>query len=212
MGAPEVAMTIRLHRGDLPDLSHYRVPAVAVDTEAMGLNPHRDRLCVVQLSPGDGSADVVQFPAGAPSAPNLTKLLVDAAILKIFHFARFDLAMLQNALGVMPAPVYCTKIASRLSRTYTDKHGLKDLVREILGVDLSKQQQLSDWGAEALSDAQVAYAASDVLHLHALKEKLDAMLAREGRVELAASCFRFLPDRARLDLAGWAGEDIFAHS
>jgi ribonuclease D len=205
-------MTIRLHRGDLPDLSHYRVSAVAVDTEAMGLNPHRDRLCVVQLSPGDGSADVVQLSAGATSAPNLTKLFVDSGILKIFHFARFDLAVLQNALGVMPAPVYCTKIASRLARTYTDKHGLKDLVREILGVDLSKQQQLSDWGAEALSDAQVTYAASDVLHLHALKEKLDAMLAREGRAELAASCFRFLPDRARLDLAGWAGEDIFAHS
>jgi ribonuclease D len=212
MGAPEVAMTVRLHRGDLPDLSRYRVLAVAVDTEAMGLNPYRDRLCVVQLSPGDGSADVVQLPAGETSAPNLTKLLVDAAILKIFHFARFDLAVLQNALGVMPAPVYCTKIASRLARTYSDKHGLKDLVREILGIDLSKQQQLSDWGAEALSDAQVAYAASDVLHLHALKEKLDAMLAREGRAELAAACFRFLPDRARLDLAGWAGEDIFAHS
>jgi ribonuclease D len=212
MGAPEVAMTVRLHRGDLPDLSRYRVSAVAVDTEAMGLNPYRDRLCVVQLSPGDGSADVVQLPAGETSAPNLTKLLVDAAILKIFHFARFDLAVLQNALGVMPAPVYCTKIASRLARTYSDKHGLKDLVREILGIDLSKQQQLSDWGAEALSDAQVAYAASDVLHLHALKEKLDAMLAREGRAELAAACFRFLPDRARLDLAGWAGEDIFAHS
>jgi len=205
-------MTIRLHRGDLPDLSHYRVSAVAVDTEAMGLDPHRDRLCVVQLSPGDGSADVVQLPAGQTRAPNLTKLLADAAILKIFHFARFDLAVLQNALGVMPAPVYCTKIASRFARTYSDKHGLKDLVRELLGIDLSKQQQLSDWGAEALSDAQVAYAASDVLHLHALKEKLDAMLAREGRQELAASCFRFLPDRARLDLAGWAGEDIFAHS
>ena len=205
-------MTIRLHRGDLPDLSHYRVSAVAVDTEAMGLDPHRDRLCVVQLSPGDGSADVVQLPAGQTRAPNLTKLLADAAILKIFHFARFDLAVLQNALGMMPAPVYCTKIASRLARTYSDKHGLKDLVRELLGIDLSKQQQLSDWGAEALSDAQVAYAASDVLHLHALKEKLDAMLAREGRQELAASCFRFLPDRARLDLAGWAGEDIFAHS
>jgi ribonuclease D len=212
MDASQVAMTIRLHRGDLPDLSHYRVNAVAMDTEAMGLNPYRDRLCVVQLSPGDGSADVVQLPAGATNAPNLTKLLVDAAILKIFHFARFDLAVLQNALGVMPAPVYCTKIASRLARTYTDKHGLKDLVREILGIDLSKQQQLSDWGAEALSDAQVAYAASDVLHLHALREKLDAMLVREGRAELAASCFRFLPDRARLDLAGWAGEDIFAHS
>ena len=205
-------MTIRLHRGDLPDLSHYRTSAVAIDTETMGLQPHRDRLCVVQLSPGDGSADVVQIPPGDNGAPNLTKLLVDGGILKIFHFARFDLAVLQQALGVMPAPVYCTKIASRLARTYTDKHGLKDLVREVLGVDLSKQQQSSDWGADALSDAQVAYAASDVLHLHALKEKLDSMLARENRTELAAACFRFLPDRVRLDLAGWGAEDIFAHS
>jgi ribonuclease D len=205
-------MTIRLHRGDLPDLSHYQVGAVAIDTETMGLDPHRDRLCVVQLSPGDGSADVVQLAAGAHSAPNLTKILTEPAILKIFHFARFDIGALSNALGVMPAPVYCTKIASRLARTYTDKHGLKDLVREVLGIEVSKQQQLSDWGAEALTDAQVAYAASDVLHLHALREKLDAMLAREGRADLAAACFRFLPDRARLDLAGWAPEDIFAHS
>src|SRR5947207_1432479 len=181
MAASEVTMTIRLHRGDLPDLSHYHVAAVAIDTEAMGLNPHRDRLCVVQLSPGDGSADVVQLTAGETSAPNLTKLLVDAAILKIFHFARFDLGVLQNALGVMPAPLYCTKIASRLARTYSDKHGLKDLVRELLGIDLSKQQQLSDWGAADLTEAQVAYAASDVLHLHALKARLDGMLAREGR-------------------------------
>jgi ribonuclease D len=205
-------MTIRLHRGDLPDLSRYRGGAVAIDTETMGLDPHRDRLCVVQLSPGDGSADVVQIPPGDVGAPNLTKLLVDGGIMKIFHFARFDLGILQQALGVMPAPVYCTKIASRLARTYTDKHGLKDLVREVLGVDLSKQQQSSDWGADALSDAQVAYAASDVLHLHALREKLDAMLARENRTELAAACFRFLPDRVRLDLAGWSAEDIFAHS
>jgi ribonuclease D len=205
-------MTIRLHRGDLPDLSRYRGGAVAIDTETMGLDPHRDRLCVVQLSPGDGSADVVQIPPGDVGAPNLTKLLVDGGILKIFHFARFDLGILQQALGVMPAPVYCTKIASRLARTYTDKHGLKDLVREVLGVDLSKQQQSSDWGADALTDAQVAYAASDVLHLHALREKLDAMLARENRTELAAACFRFLPDRVRLDLAGWSAEDIFAHS
>jgi ribonuclease D len=205
-------MTIRLHRGDLPDLSRYRGGAVAIDTETMGLDPRRDRLCVVQLSPGDGSADVVQIPPGDSSAPNLTKLLADGEILKIFHFARFDLGILQQGLGVMPAPVYCTKIASRLARTYTDKHGLKDLVREVLGVDLSKQQQSSDWGAEALSDAQVAYAASDVLHLHALKERLDLMLAREDRAELAAACFRFLPDRVRLDLAGWAAEDIFAHS
>ena len=205
-------MTIRLHRGDLPDLSHYRGGAVAVDTETMGLMPRRDRLCVVQLSPGDGSADVVQIPPNAPGAPNLAALLADSNVLKIFHFARFDLGIIHETLGVMPAPVYCTKIASRLARTYTDKHGLKDLVKEVLGVDLSKQQQLSDWGASELSDAQVAYAASDVLHLHALKAKLDAMLAREGRQELAAACFRFLPDRARLDLAGWAAEDIFAHS
>ena len=205
-------MTLRLHRGDLPDLTRYQVAAVAIDTETMGLVPHRDRLCVVQLSPGDGSADVVQLASGARSAPNLVKILGDPAILKIFHFARFDLGALQNGLGVMPAPVYCTKIASRLARTYTDKHGLKDLVRDVLGIDLSKQQQLSDWGAEALTDAQVAYAASDVLHLHALKEKLDALLLREGRSEMAAACFRFLPDRARLDLAGWAAEDIFAHS
>src|ERR1700682_4324293 len=174
-------MTIRLHRGDLPDLAHYRTRAVAVDTETMGLALRRDRLCVVQLSPGDGSADVVQVPAEGVEAPNLEKLLADPAILKIFHFARFDLGVLQQALGVMPGPVYCTKIASRLARTYTDKHGLKDLVRELLGVDLSKQQQLSDLGAEQLTEAQVAYAGDDVLHLHALKDKLDAVLAREGR-------------------------------
>jgi len=205
-------MTIRLHRGDLPDLARYRSGSVAVDTETMGLDPRRDRLCVVQLSPGDGSADVVQVLPERASAPNLTTMFADGNILKIFHFARFDLGVLYQRLGVMPAPVYCTKIASRLSRTYSDKHGLKDLVKELLGVDLSKQQQLSDWGASNLSDAQVAYAASDVLHLHALKAKLDAMLLREGREELAAACFRFLPDRARLDLAGWATEDIFAHS
>jgi ribonuclease D len=205
-------MTIRLHRGDLPDLSRYERGAVAVDTEAMGLDVNRDRLCVVQLSPGDGSADVIQIPASTSAAPNLTKLLADGTILKIFHFARFDLAVLRKGLGIMPSPVYCTKIASRIARTYTDKHGLKDLVRELLGIDLSKQQQLSDWGAETLSDAQLAYAASDVLHLHGLKEKLDAILLREGRAELAAACFRFLPDRVRLDLAGWSEEDIFAHS
>jgi ribonuclease D len=204
-------MTIRLHRGDLPDVNRYR-NAVAIDTETMGLDHRRDRLCVVQLSPGDGSADVVQIPRGGAPAAHLKALLVDSNILKIFHFARFDLGILQQTLGVMPAPVYCTKIASRLVRTYTDKHGLKDLVRDLLGIDVSKQQQLSDWGAEELTDAQVAYAASDVLHLHALREKLDAMLAREGRADLAAACFRFLPDRVRLDLAGWAAEDIFAHS
>ncbi|HWM47705.1 MAG TPA: ribonuclease D [Xanthobacteraceae bacterium] len=204
-------MTIRLHRGDLPDLSRY-TGAVAIDTETMGLDPHRDRLCVVQLSPGDGSADVVQIPPGARSAPNIQKLLADPSIVKIFHFARFDIASLFNAFGVMPTPVYCTKIASRLTRTYTDKHGLKDLAREVLGVELSKQQQLSDWGAPELTESQVSYAASDVLYLHALRDKLDALLAREGRTELAAACFRFLPERARLDLAGWAAEDIFAHS
>lgn len=205
-------MTIRLHRGDLPDLSHYRGNAVAIDTETMGLDPHRDRLCVVQLSPGDGSADVVQIAAEPAAAPNLRKLLGDPAVLKLFHFARFDLGILYKTFGVMPQPVYCTKIASRLARTYTDKHGLKDLSREVLGVDLSKQQQSSDWGAAELTDAQVAYAASDVLHLHAIKERLDAMLAREGRTEVAEACYGFLPTRVRLDLAGWAAEDIFAHS
>jgi len=204
-------MTIRLHRGDLPDLSSYK-GAVAIDTETMGLDPNRDRLCVVQLSPGNGDADVVQIAAGQTKAPNIEKLLADQSVLKIFHYARFDLAMLAKAFGVMAGPVYCTKIASRLTRTYTDKHGLKDLARELLGIDLSKQQQLSDWGADELTDAQVAYAATDVLHLHALKEKLDVMLARENRSELAAACFRFLLDRARLDLAGWAAEDIFSHS
>ncbi len=204
-------MTIRLHRGDLPDLTRYK-GAVAIDTETMGLNPHRDRLCVVQLSPGDGSADVVQIPAGPVNAPNLKTLLADASITKIFHYARFDVAVLYHALGVMPQPVYCTKIASRLTRTYTDRHGLKDLVAEVLNVNLSKQQQSSDWGADTLSEAQIAYAASDVTHLHALREQLDAMLARAGRAELAAACFGFLPTRAKLDLLGWGEEDIFAHS
>jgi ribonuclease D len=204
-------MTIRLHRGDLPDLSRY-TGTVAIDTETMGLSLSRDRLCLVQLSPGDASADVVQIPPHARDAPNLKRLLVDPGVLKIFHFARFDLAMLYNAFGVMAEPVYCTKIASRLSRTYTDKHGLKDLVREVLGHEISKQQQSSDWGAAALSDAQISYAAADVLYLHALKERLDAMLGREDRERLAAACFRFLPDRVRLDLAGFAEDDIFAHS
>ena len=204
-------MTIRLHRGDLPDLSRY-TDSVAIDTETMGLNPHRDRLCVVQLSPGDGTADVVQIAKDIGDAPNLKKLLADPNVTKIFHFARFDLAALYNALGVMPQPVYCTKVASRLVRTYTDRHGLKDLVREVLGVDLSKQQQSSDWGADALTDAQTAYAASDVLHLHGLRTRLDAMLAREGRTDMAQACFDFLPTRARLDLAGWAETDIFAHA
>ena len=204
-------MTIRLHRGDLPDLSAYQ-GTVAIDTETMGLDHDRDRLCVVQLSSGDGSADVVQIAPGQTRAPNIERLLADAGITKLFHYGRFDIAVLAKTFGVMAQPVYCTKIASRLARTYTDKHGLKDLARELLSVDLSKQQQLSDWGAEELTDAQVAYAASDVLHLHAIREKLDAMLAREGRTELAAACFRFLPERVRLDLAGWAEQDIFSHS
>ncbi len=208
-------MTVRLHRGDLPDLSRY-TDSVAIDTETMGLHPHRDRLCVVQLSSGDGSADVVQIPKdhgrSAADAPNLKALLGNPKVTKIFHFARFDLAALYNAFGVMPQPVYCTKIASRLSRTYTDRHGLKDLVREVLNIDLSKQQQSSDWGAASLTEAQLAYAASDVLHLHGLRDRLDAMLAREGRLELARACFEFLPTRAKLDLEGWDAEDIFAHS
>ena len=204
-------MTTRLHRGDLPDIARYK-GAVAIDTETMGLDLARDRLCVVQLSPGDGSADVVQIPPHAKDAPNLKGLLADKTLLKIFHFARFDLGMLYKTFGVMPDPVYCTKIASRLCRTYTDKHGLKDLVREVLGQELSKQQQSSDWGAAELTDAQISYAASDVTHLHALKDKLDGMLAREGRSDLAAACFRFLPERVRLDLAGFANDDIFAHS
>jgi ribonuclease D len=204
-------MTIRLHRGDLPDLSRY-TSSVAIDTETMGLQPHRDRLCVVQMSNGDGSADVVQIPKDHTDAPNLKALLANPRITKIFHFARFDLAALYNAFGVMPQPVYCTKIASRLTRTYTDRHGLKDLVREVLNIDLSKQQQSSDWGAQTLSEAQLSYAASDVLHLHALQERLDVMLAREGRTELARACFEFLPTRAKLDLDGWEAEDIFAHS
>ena len=203
-------MTIRLHRGDLPDLSAYGAE-VAIDTETLGLKPHRDRLCVVQLSPGDGSADVVQIPAGKIASPNLVRLLSDPKKLKLFHFARFDLAVLYKAYGVMAGPVYCTKIASKLTRTYTDKHGLKDLVRELLGVDLSKQQQSSDWGAAALTDAQLTYAAADVLHLHALKARLDQMLARENRTSLAEACFRFLPTRVELDLGGWADEDVFAH-
>jgi ribonuclease D len=204
-------MTVRLHRGDLPDLSRY-TSSVAIDTETMGLNPHRDRLCVVQLSNGDGSADVVQIPKDHAEAPNLKTLLGNPAVTKIFHFARFDIAVLYHTLGVMPQPVYCTKIASRLTRTYTDRHGLKDLVRGLLNIDLSKQQQSSDWGSQQLSEAQLAYAASDVLHLHALRERLDVMLAREGRTELAQSCFDFLPTRAKLDLQGWELEDIFAHS
>jgi len=204
-------MTIRLHRGDLPDPSRY-TGAIAIDTETMGLDLNRDRLCVVQLSPGDGSADVVQIAPRPADAPNLKRLFADTRLLKIFHFARFDLGMIAKTFGVMPEPVYCTKIASRLVRTYTDKHGLKDLVREVLGHEISKQQQSSDWGSTELTEAQTSYAAADVLYLHALKARLDAMLVREARTELAATCFRFLPDRVRLDLAGFANDDIFAHS
>jgi ribonuclease D len=204
-------MTVQLHRGDLPD-DWAPGPSIAIDTETLGLNPHRDRLCVVQISRGDGHADVIQIPKDGPTPPNLSRVMADTAVLKIFHFGRFDLSVLFNHLGVMPRPVYCTKIASKLARTYTDRHGLKDLVRELLGVDLSKQQQSSDWGAETLSQAQLDYAASDVLHLHALRERLDRMLAREGRSAVAQECFDFLPTRSRLDLMGWPESDIFAHT
>jgi ribonuclease D len=204
-------MTIRLHIGDLPD-DFSPGESVAIDTETLGLNPHRDRLCLVQLSRGDGEADLVQIARGQTQAPNLVRLLTDPAVAKIFHFARFDLAILQKTFGRRVGPVYCTKIASRLTRTYTDRHGLKDLTRDLLGVEISKQQQSSDWGAEKLSEAQLAYAASDVLHLHALREKLDVLLAREGRAAIAGACFEFLPTRAELDLLGWPDADIFAHS
>ncbi|MCV9937767.1 ribonuclease D [Boseaceae bacterium BT-24-1] len=204
-------MTIRLHRGDLPD-GFQPGPILAIDTETLGLNPQRDRLCVVQLSRGDGTADVVQIPKDAPAPANLCRVLADPGVLKLFHFARFDIAALEKAFGVVTAPVYCTKIASKLVRTYTDRHGLKDLVRELLGVDLSKQQQSSDWGADTLTEAQLGYAAADVLHLHALKAKLDVMLEREARAHLAKACFDFLPTRAELDLAGWPEVDIFAHT
>jgi ribonuclease D len=204
-------MTIRMHRGDLPNLDRYGESA-AIDTETLGLVPARDRLCVVQLSPGDGTADIVQIAKGQTSAPNLERLLADPQRLKIFHFARFDIAVLAHTFGVMAGPVYCTKIASRLTRTYTDRHGLKDLARDLVGIDLSKQQQSSDWAADELTPAQLEYAASDVLHLHLIKSKLDERLEREGRTELARAAFEFLPWRARLDLAGWPETDIFAHS
>ncbi|MGN6465793.1 MAG: ribonuclease D [Rhizobiaceae bacterium] len=205
-------MTIRFHKNDLPDLSHYDVDAVAIDTETLGLNPHRDRLCVVQISPGDGSADVIQIAAGQKKAPNLAAILKNRRITKLFHYGRFDIAVLYNALGVIAEPVFCTKIASRLTRTYTDRHGLKDLCSELIGVSLSKVQQSSDWAAETLSPEQLDYAASDVLYLHQLRDKLTHRLVRENRVKEAEACFRFLPTRAKLDLMGWAEEDIFAHS
>jgi len=203
-------MANHLHHRDLPDGLDLG-PVVAIDTETMGLLPARDRLCVVQLSSGDGDAHLVQIEQGQTEAPNLTRMLADPSTLKLFHFGRFDIAVLLNRFGVLTAPVYCTKIASRLVRTYTDRHGLKDLLREMLEVDISKQQQSSDWGAETLSIAQIEYAASDVLHLHRLKAALDARLARENRTEIAQACFDFLPQRARLDLAGWDEIDIFSH-
>ena len=203
-------MTITYHRGDLPDGLDFGA-AVAVDSETMGLNLHRDRLCVVQLSAGDGNAHIVHFDHRRYEAPRLRALMANPAVTKIFHFARFDVAMLLQHLGVVTTPVYCTKIASKLCRTNTDRHGLKDLTRDLLGVELSKQQQTSDWGADSLTPEQLAYAASDVLHLHALREKLNVLLEREGRLDLAQSCFSFLPTRAALDLSGWEVDDIFAH-
>ena len=204
-------MANHLYQGDLPDGLDLG-PIVAIDCETMGLMPQRDRLCVVQLSPGDGTADVIQIAKGQRKAPNLAKLLRDGKKTKIFHFGRFDIAVLKHAFGVTTTPVFCTKIASRLTRTYTDRHGLKDICRELLGVDLSKQQQSSDWGAEQLTDAQLEYAASDVLHLHALMAVLRERLERDGRMKQAEACFRFLPTRADLDLMGWPEEDIFSHS
>jgi len=203
-------MTYRLYRGDLPEGIDFG-SVVAVDTEAMGLNPHRDRLCLVQLSAGDGDAHLVQFTPGQYEAPRLKLVLADAGVTKLFHFARFDLAMIYHHLGVMALPAYCTKVASRLARTFTDRHGLRDLCKDLLNIDLSKQQQSSDWGAGALTEEQLRYAAADVVHLHALRSRLDAMLAREGREELAQACFEFLPHRVLLDLEGWAEQDIFAH-
>ncbi|ORE91199.1 ribonuclease D [Acuticoccus yangtzensis] len=204
-------MTITLHHGDLPEYPH-DATSIAIDTEAMGLQHPRDRLCLVQLSRGDGNVDLVKIARGQTAAPNLTRLLADPAIEKLFHYGRFDMGILAATFGVMAAPVYCTKIASRLVRTYTDRHGLRELAREVAGEDISKQQQSSDWGADTLTDAQMAYAASDVLHLHKIRIGLDAMLEREGRTELAQQCFAFLPTRVALDLAGWPDIDIFAHS
>src|SRR5665213_669101 len=203
-------MTHHLHPGDLPEGIRFG-DSVAVDTEAMGLNPHRDRLCLVQLSAGDGDAHLVQLEPGLYAAPRLKALMADPTITKLFHFARFDLGMIYRYLGVMTGPVYCTKIASRLARTFTDRHGLRDLCKDLLGVDLSKQQQSSDWGAATLTDQQLQYAAADVLHLHALRAKLDMMLEREGRADLARAACDFLPARVLLDLEGWPEQDIFAH-
>jgi ribonuclease D len=203
-------MTQQLYRGDLPEGLDFGL-TVAIDTEAMGLNPHRDRLCLVQLSTGDGDAHLVQLAPGDYAAPRLRRLLADPDVTKLFHFARFDLAMIYHYFGVMAVPVYCTKIASRLVRTFTDRHGLRDLCKDLINIDLSKQQQSSDWGAETLTEEQLRYAASDVLYLHALRARLDTMLAREGREALARACFEFLPHRVLLDLEGWSEQDIFAH-
>lgn len=203
-------MTIYFHHGDLPE-GFDPGPAIAVDSETMGLNPHRDRLCLVQLSTGDGTAHLVRIARGQREAPRLARVLADKAVLKIFHFARFDLAVLWHQLGIETHPVYCTKIAAKLTRTYAERNGLKDVCKELLGIEISKQQQLSDWGADMLTEEQMRYAASDVLHLHALKDKLDALLAREGRANLAQACFAFLPARAKLDLLGWDEPDLFAH-
>lgn len=203
-------MTNTLHQNDLPDDLDLG-PVVAIDCETMGLNPHRDRLCVVQLSAGDGNAHLVQIAKGQTEAPNLCKLLQDPEVLKLFHFGRFDIAAMMNAFGVLTAPVYCTKIASRLVRTYTDRHGLAKLLQELLGIDISKQQQSSDWGAAKLTNAQLDYAASDVLYLHQLRDRLNEMLERESRMDIAQACFDFLPSRAKLDLLGWPDTDIFAH-
>lgn len=203
-------MANTLYQGDLPDDLQLG-PVVAIDCETMGLHPHRDRLCVVQLSDGDGNAHLVQIAKGQNAAPNLCRMLEDPEVLKLFHFGRFDIAALYNAFGALTAPVYCTKIASKLVRTYTDRHGLKNLLQELLNIDISKQQQSSDWGADELSRAQIDYAASDVLYLHRLREALDMMLAREGRSEMAQACYDFLPMRAKLDLAGWPEIDIFSH-
>ncbi len=203
-------MKVKLHKQDLPDGLDLG-PVVAIDSETLGLNPYRDRLCLVQLSSGDGTAHAVQFAPDGYAAPNLKRMLADPNVLKLFHFARFDMAMFRRHLDVVAAPVYCTKIASKLVRTYTDRHGLKDLVKELLGVDISKEQQSSDWGAAELTDKQLAYAANDVAYLHKLKAALDMMLEREGRTQLAKACFNFLPARVALDLAGWPEVDIFAH-
>ena len=204
-------MTNTLHQGDLPDGLDLG-PVVAIDCETMGLDPHRDRLCLVQMSSGDGHCHLVQIAKGQKDAPNLCRMLADPNLLKLFHFGRFDIAALYHSFGTLAEPVYCTKIASRLVRTYTDRHGLKYLLQELIGIDISKQQQQSDWGAEELSAAQLDYAASDVLHLHALRDALDIRLEREGRADLAKACFDFLPTRARLDIAGWPETDIFAHA